>query len=63
VYEDLLKTNPGLPKAADVMFTIASAQQELKLTSDAKKTLKRLVTLYPGSEPASKAQKLLNTKK
>jgi len=63
VYQDLLKAYPNTPKAPDVMFNIAACQRELKLILGSKKTLKQLVAKYPGSEAATKAKKLLASKK
>jgi tol-pal system protein YbgF len=63
VYQELLKTTPGTPRAAEVMFNIAGCQRELKLVLASKKTLKQLVANYPDSEAAAKAKKLLSTKK
>ena len=63
VYQDLLKIFPDTPKAPDVMINIAACQRELKLVSGSKKTLKQLVAKYPGSEAATKAKKLLSSKK
>ena len=63
VYQDLLKTSPAMPKAAEVMFNIASCQRELKLVLAAQQTLKQLVATYPSSEAAAKAKKLLAASK
>lgn len=59
VYEGLLRVVPDYPRAADVMYTIAGCQQELKQTAAMKKTLKRLIAKYPESDAAEKAKKLL----
>jgi len=59
VYEGLLKVVPDYPKAADVMFTIAGCQMELKQTKAMRKTLKRLIAKYPESEAAEKAKRML----
>lgn len=63
VYQGLLKTDPGMPRAADAMLGIADCQQELKLVNAARKTLKQLVADYPVSEAAAKAKKLLAASK
>jgi tol-pal system protein YbgF len=63
VYQDLLKVFPDTPKAPDVMLNIAACQRELKLNLGSKKTLKQLVAKYPRSEAATKAKKLLSSKK
>jgi tol-pal system protein YbgF len=63
VYQDLLKVFPDTPNAPDVMFNIAACQRELRLVLGSKKTLKQLVAKYPRSEAATKANKLLSSKK
>jgi len=63
VYQDLLKTSPATPRAAEVMFNIAGCQRELKLAAASKKTLKQLIATYPASESAAKAKKLLAANK
>ena len=62
-YQGLLKTFPGASKAAEVLFSIAGCQQELKQDAAAQKTLKQLVAKYPDSEAAGKARKLITTAK
>lgn len=62
-YQGLLNGFPGTPKAADVLFSIAGCQQELKQGAAAQKTLKQLIAKYPASEAAAKAQKLIDTAK
>lgn len=62
IYQSLLKAFPTMPKAADVLFSIAGCQQELKQDAAAQKTLKQLVAKYPDSEAAAKAKKLLSAK-
>ena len=58
-YRGLLKARPGTPRAPDVLFGIASCQQELKAVTSARATLKQLVAKYPDSTAAAKAKKLL----
>lgn len=55
----LLKNFPVSSKAAEVLFNIATCQQELNQAAAANKTLKQLVAKYPASEAADKAKKLL----
>jgi tol-pal system protein YbgF len=62
-YQDLLSTSPNIAKAAEVMFSVAGCQQELKQNPAAKKTLKQLVAKYPNSEAATKANQLLSATK
>ena len=63
VYQALLESTPDLPRAADVLFSIAVCQRELKMVLTEKKTLKELVEKYPTSEAAAKAKKRLAEKK
>jgi tol-pal system protein YbgF len=62
-YQNLLKTSPTTPKAAEAMFNIAECQKELKQKAAAKKTLKQLIAQYPTSEAAGKAKKQLTSSK
>lgn len=59
VYQGLLKNFPSTPKAPDVLLNIAGCQRELKQAPAANKTLKQLIALYPASEAAAQAKKLL----
>ena len=47
------------PKTPDTMLNIAGCQQELKDVAAAKKTLKQIIAIYPGSEVAAEAKKQL----
>ena len=58
-YQELIKAFPGISRAADVLFSIAECQRELKQDAAAQKTLKQLVAKYPDSEAAAKAKKLI----
>ena len=60
-YQGLIKAFPGTPKAADVLFSIAECQRELKQGAAAQKTFKQLVAKYPDSEAAAKAKNLIAT--
>jgi tol-pal system protein YbgF len=62
-YRGLLKDFPGTSKAPDVLLNISACQRALKQAVPAKKTLKQLIALYPDSEAAAKAKKLLSAKK
>lgn len=61
-FQKFLEISPDAPKAAEVLFSIAECQKELKQSTASKKTLKQIVTQYPNSEAAAKAKKLLATK-
>lgn len=63
VYQELFDTTPNSSRAAEVLFSIANCQRELKMVLTEKKTLKQLVEKYPDSEAAAKARKLLAAKK
>lgn len=58
-YQGLLKSFPDTPRAAEVMFSIAGCQQELKQDAAARKMLKQLVAKYPSSEAAARAKELI----
>ena len=58
-YQELIKAFPGISRAADVLFSIAECQRELKQDAAAQKTLKQLVAQHPDSEAAAKAKKLI----
>lgn len=62
IYQELLKSAPNSPLAADVYLNIAACQQELKQSAAAQKTLKHLIATYPNSEAAVKAKTLLAPK-
>ncbi|MCR4298302.1 MAG: tol-pal system protein YbgF [Gallionella sp.] len=58
-YQGLINVFPSIPRAADVLFSIAECQRELKQSAAAQKTLKQLAAKYPGSEAAAKAKELI----
>ena len=58
-YRNLRKNYPAAPRDAETLFNIAGCQQELKQGANAQKTLRLLISKYPGSEAAAKAKKLL----
>ena len=58
-YQGLIKDFPGISRAADVLFSIAECQRELKQDAAAQKTLKQLVAQHPDSGAAAKAKKLI----
>lgn len=58
-YRALLKAEPNMPRAPDVLFNIAGCQQELKAAVSANATLKQLIAKYPDSAAAAKAKKLI----
>jgi len=58
-YQKFLSISPASPKSAEALLNIAECQQELKLATASKKTLKQLIAKYPTSEAAAKARKLL----
>lgn len=47
------------PKVSEALLGVAACQQELKAVVAARKTLKQIMTTYPGSEAASEAKKRL----
>ena len=62
-YRELEKNYSYSPKMPDAMLGEANCQHDLKSLGGAKKTLKRLIAKYPGSDAASKAKQLLKTLK
>jgi len=58
-YQGVLKAYPSMPRAAEMMLSIAGCQQELKQDAAAQKTLRQLVAKYPRSEAAAKAKKFI----
>ena len=60
-YETLVSKFPDHPRAAEVMLNIAECQLELKNKTAARKTLKQLISQFPGSDASDKAKKLLAT--
>jgi tol-pal system protein YbgF len=62
-YREYLKIDPESSREPDVLFNIASCQQELKSQSQATATLKQLIAKYPKSAAAAKAKKILSSSK
>ena len=60
-YETLVSKFPDHPRAAEAMLNIAECQLELKNKTAAKKTLKQLISQFPGSDASDKAKKRLAT--
>ena len=62
-YRTLLDKHDDHPRAPDSMLNLAESQLLLKQKSNAKTTLKQLVTRFPGSDASDKAKKRLTTLK
>ena len=60
-YETLVGKFPDHPRAAEAMLNVAECQLELKNKMAAKKTLKQLISQFPGSDASDKAKKRLAT--
>lgn len=60
-YETLVGKFPDHPRVAEAMLNIAECQLELKNKTAAKKTLKQLISQFPGSDASDKAKKRLAT--
>ena len=58
-YETLVKKFPDHPRVAEVMLNIAECQLALKSKSAAKKTLRKIISQFPGSDASDKAKKRL----
>lgn len=58
-YRELLKSHPRSDKAPDAMLNIAICQHSLKAVTQARETLKQLISKYPDSTAAASAKKLL----
>lgn len=58
-YRELLKSHPKSDKAPDAMLGIAVCQKSLKAVTQARETLKQVVSKYPDSPAAAKAKKLI----
>ncbi len=59
----MISKYPDSQKAPDALLNIASSQQELGKTKEARKTLKSIVSEYPSSDAAAKAKQRLNSLK
>ena len=62
-YQNLLGKYPDHPRAPEAMLNMAECQLELKNKTAAIKTLKQLISQFPGSDAADKAKKRLATLK
>ncbi len=62
-YQSLITRFQDHPRVAEAMLNTAECQVELKFKTAAKKTLKQIVTQFPGSDAAEKAKKRLATLK
>lgn len=60
-YETLVSKFPDHPRVAEAMLNIAECQLELKNKTAARKTLKQLISQFPGSDASDKAKKRLAT--
>jgi len=60
-YQVLATKYEDHPRVPEAMLNIAECQLELKNKNAAKKTLKQLITQFPGSDAADKAKKRLAT--
>lgn len=58
-YQNLLSKYPDHPRAPEALLNMAECQLELKAKNNAKKTLKQIITEFPGSDAADKAKKRL----
>jgi len=62
-YQALVSKYVDHPRVPEAMLNIAECQLGLKNRNAAKKTLKQLISQFPGSDAADKAKKLLATLK
>lgn len=60
-YEALVSKFQDHPRVAEAMLNIAECQLELKNKTAARKTLKQLISQFPGSDASDKAKKRLAT--
>ena len=60
-YETLVSKFQDHPRVAEAMLNIAECQLELKNKTAARKTLKQLISQFPGSDASDKAKKRLAT--
>ncbi len=60
-YNSLLDKYPDHPRAPEAMLNMAECQLSLKKQSAAKRTLKKLISQFPGSDASDKAKKRLAT--
>jgi tol-pal system protein YbgF len=60
-YQSLIANYQDHPRVAEAMLNIADCQQSLNNKTAAKKTLKQLISQFPGSDASEKAKKRLAT--
>jgi tol-pal system protein YbgF len=60
-YQALIEKYQDHPRVPEAMLNIADCQQNLKNNAAAKKTLKQLISQFPGSDASEKAKKRLAT--
>ncbi len=60
-YQSLSKKFEDHPRLADAMLNMAECELALKNKTSAKKTLKQIITQFPGSDAATTAKKRLTT--
>ena len=60
-YQSLIEKYQDHPRVAEAMFNTAECQADLKNKTAAKKTLKQLISQFPGSDASEKAKKRLAT--
>lgn len=58
-YQLLIEKFPDHPRVPEAMLNVAESQVQLKNKTAAKKTLKQLISQFPGSDAADKAKKRL----
>lgn len=58
-YQTLIEKFPDHPRAPEAMFNSADCQLSLKQKTAARRTLKQLISRFPGSDAAEKAKKRL----
>jgi tol-pal system protein YbgF len=62
-YQALIEKYQDHPRVPEAMLNIASCQQDLNNKTAARKTLKQLISQFPGSDASEKAKKRLATLK
>jgi tol-pal system protein YbgF len=60
-YQSLIDKYQDHPRVAEAMLNVAECQQSLNNKVAAKKTLKQLISQFPGSDASEKAKKRLAT--
>jgi tol-pal system protein YbgF len=62
-YQTLIEKYQDHPRVPEAMLNVASCQQDLNNKTAARKTLKQLISQFPGSDASEKAKKRLATLK